>query len=250
MERIQKGRAIFCLHDVNPRWFQGYYFVSSSSSSSLSSSSSSSSLSSNPPLGLLAIQEEIDKCLECTNGGYRRLTMNIFSTNSTTNDNNNNNSNNKSNSTIIQGIDWTGGDMVNLTNPKLQMETHRLLTGKETIPFLKKYFRKLLETIYQQCNSNSIISDAVENDNDKHHHHHHHHHHHQAKDTSTMLWDDEATILDLLPNVAIVMGPMSVVLSKTNDDQKQQRMNRVVRDYGDGDDDDDDDDDELWKDEE
>jgi len=37
IEQIQKGHAIFCLHDVNPGWFQGYYFVSSSSWSSSSS---------------------------------------------------------------------------------------------------------------------------------------------------------------------------------------------------------------------
>jgi hypothetical protein len=61
-ERIHDGHAIFCLHDTtNPSWFQGYFLPPNTAN----------------PWGLLAVQEEIDKCLECGSGGYRRLTLKL-----------------------------------------------------------------------------------------------------------------------------------------------------------------------------
>ena len=46
-ENIQ-GQAIFCMHKIDPEWFQGYFLVQGQTK----------------PWGLLAIQEAIDKCLQ------------------------------------------------------------------------------------------------------------------------------------------------------------------------------------------
>lgn len=172
-ENIHQGQAIFCLHDVSPSWFQGY-FVSSHLQQ---------------PLGLLAVQEEIDKCLECASGGYRRLTMNIFTS---------------PNRIKYSGIDWTGGDMIRLTNDKVEMETNRLVTGSQTLPYLKKYFEPLMTQIQQECSEN------------------------ETKQDTTV---DEIPILDLIPNVTIVVGQMSIVLPK-NEQEKTKSL----------------DDDNLWQD--
>jgi hypothetical protein len=151
-ERVHHGHAIFCLHDTsNPDWFQGYFLSNQNQT----------------PWGILAIQEEIDDCLACTGGGYRRLTLNF---------------NISSKKKTIKAIDWTGGDMICLSNDNLEMETKRLLTGKEAIRYMKKYFVTLMKRLLDEED------------------------------------DKNAEIFESLPNVAIILGRMSIVLPTREDD--------------------------------
>jgi hypothetical protein len=110
-----EGRAIFCLHDDDPSWVQGYFIPTGSTK----------------PWGMLAIQEEVDDCLACCSGGFRRLSLTVYHHNTTRIDSirTRNESTGKKNSFKIDGIDWTGGDMIALYHPRyVDMNTERLLT--------------------------------------------------------------------------------------------------------------------------
>mmetsp|Transcript_20101 Transcript_20101/g.49344 ORF Transcript_20101/g.49344 Transcript_20101/m.49344 type:complete len:182 (+) Transcript_20101:421-966(+) len=137
--------------------------------------------SSRRPWGILATKEEIDACMECDNGGYRRITVKVFHAPS---------SNSSSQTTSLMGIDWTGGDMMRLSNDKVEMNTQRLLTGKDALPYLKQYFMGMLRKLQHACSDDD---DATSADNDK---------------------GEEARIFELFPDVAVLVGKMSIVLSQ------------------------------------
>jgi hypothetical protein len=187
-ERIHDGYAIFCLHDANPSWFQGYFLPSNTAN----------------PWGLLAVQEEIDNCLECESGGYRRLTLKL--PNHLPRIMNNNDS--ATSTTRISGIDWTGGDMMRLSNDKVEMNTQRLLTGKEALPYVKKYFGSLLKRLQQEC------FDDKEDEDEKQEQH-----------------EESTTMLKWLPDIAIVMGPMSIVLPDNETDEEKAKKKRTTTNY-------------------
>ncbi|CAJ1894256.1 unnamed protein product [Cylindrotheca closterium] len=190
-EKIHHGYAIFCLHDsTDPTWFQGYFLETALGNSSTIDDEDSSNMTmiqsrSRRPWGLLATKEEIDECMECENGGYRRITVKVFHTPS---------SNSSSQSTSMKGIDWTGGDMMRLSNDKVEMNTQRLLTGKDALPYLKQYFMGMLRKLQQACQED----DTVRHDIDK-----------DKNETSKMF--------ELLPDVAVLVGKMSIVLSQDVD---------------------------------
>jgi hypothetical protein len=160
------GQAIFCLHELDPAWVQGYFVPSGS----------------NQPWGLLAVQEEIDDCLACSDGGYRRVGLTVYppkpaaaATAAAT----------QRKRRTIANIDWTGGDMMTLYHPDhVAMTAEQLLTGEKALPLLHKYFQGLLNRLQQEWNDNSA--------------------------------DDESSILDWLPNVVVVKGSMKLVLPKEN----------------------------------
>ncbi|KAL3930698.1 MAG: hypothetical protein SGBAC_011652 [Bacillariaceae sp.] len=181
-ERVYHGYAIFCLHDsTNPTWFQGYFLETALDDSSTDGDGSSSTMihSSRRPWGLLATKEEIDECMECENGGYRRITVKIFHAPS---------SNISSpQTTSLTGVDWTGGDMMRLSNDKVEMNTQRLLTGKDALPYLNQYFSGMLRKLQQACSDAATSGD---NDNDE---------------------NDKTGIFTFLPDVAVLVGKMSIV---------------------------------------
>lgn len=159
-----QGTAIFCLHDTDPRWFQGYLQIQGQ----------------RKPWGLLAVQETLDECLECKDGGYRQVTLKVFSYKDSKN----------KEPRAIENIQWTGGDMMRLQSPEVSMETHSLMVGKKAVPFVDKYFASLVEKLREGENN-----DSDRDDDD----------------------DDEAdtTVLGLLPDLAILTGPMTLTLSDT-----------------------------------
>ena len=172
-----QGNVVFCMHDLNPSWVQGYFIPKGS----------------NKPWGLLAVTEEIDDCLECADGGYRRVTITIFHHGRhrpSNGDDNKLQSRNKSNSKI-KHVDWTGGDMMRLSHPNLTMETERLYTGKSALPYIDKYFQKLFQKLEKQQQEEDKDSDV-----------------------------SNRAILDWMPNVAIITGAMAFALPK-NDDSDQ-----------------------------
>lgn len=104
-----RGQAIFCLHDDDPSWIQGYFIARGSTK----------------PWGMLAVQEQIDDCLACSEGGYRRLSLTVY--HHRMNPGRRRRENEKP--WKIEGIDWTGGDMMSLYHPEfVNMESDILLT--------------------------------------------------------------------------------------------------------------------------
>jgi hypothetical protein len=100
--RTIHGQVIFCLHEYNPQWFQGYFVPKTGSTKK--------------PWGLLAQQEEIDECLACSDGGYRRISLTIYTpkmntgTNDSTVPSSTTRATSNDNTFTIQSIDWTGGE--------------------------------------------------------------------------------------------------------------------------------------------
>jgi hypothetical protein len=178
--RMMHGKVIFCLHEYNPQWFQGYFVPK---------------MGSKKPWGLLAQQEEIDECLVCSDGGYRRISLTIYT--SKINKNNDKLSSlltttetkSSQQKNIIQGIDWTGGDMMTLFHPDyIEMIGEKVLTGPKCLPILQKYFHNLIMQLHKD-----YCDHDYDNDN------------YQPQTTTT-------TILEWLPDVTIVVGSMSLSL--------------------------------------
>lgn len=165
-----EGLVMFCLPETDPSWMQGYFLPRGTESKK--------------PWRLLAIQEEVDECLACSDGGYRRLSLTVYPS-TTTNFNNDNNSRRRIDSIYsykIEGVDWIGGDMMSLYHPQdVEMEGERLLTGTKALPILKKYFQGLVRRLKEGRDD-----DLVE--------------------------DDDVSVLTWLPDVAIVTGSMSLSL--------------------------------------
>lgn len=155
----REGQAIFCLHDMNPAWVQGYFVPRGS----------------NKPWGMLAVQEELDECLACDDGGYRRVSLTVYPSTAT---NFKKEGLHQRKSYKVEGVDWTGGDMMSLYHPQhVDMEGQRVLTGTKTLPIIEKYFQGLVRRLQEICNV-----------------------------------EDDVPLLDWLPNVAIVTGSMSFTL--------------------------------------
>lgn len=115
-----KGHAIFCLHEMDPDWFQGYLQIEGQ----------------RKPLGLLAIQETLDECLECKDGGYRQVTVKVFPYNKSKEPHE------------FKNVEWTGGDMMRLEYPgKVSMDTHCFWTGNKAVPYVEKYFGSLMKKL-------------------------------------------------------------------------------------------------------
>jgi hypothetical protein len=161
---ILRGQAIFCLHDLDPYWVQGYFVPDGSTK----------------PWGLLAIQEQIDDCLACSDGGYRRVSLTVYAPTQ---------QRYLAESTVgvsrpklrtLSNIDWVGGDMMTLYHPDhINMIAEQLLTGESALPLLHKYFGGLLKRLQPQ----SIITGD----------------------------EREESVLEWLPNVALVKGSMMLV---------------------------------------
>jgi len=193
------GQAIFCLHDDNPNWIQGYFVAKGSTK----------------PWGMLAIQEDVDDCMICCAGGYRRLSLTVYhrhhhlrrrsssseairrkrrrqepSPRDDDDDESNQSSSSSSSSNEIEidrktakpwkvgGIDWTGGDMMALYHPDfVDMKGERLFTGEKALPMMRRYFQNLIHRLEKE-----------------------------------FCVEECSSVLDWLPNVAIVTGPMSLTI--------------------------------------
>mmetsp|Transcript_29997 Transcript_29997/g.72794 ORF Transcript_29997/g.72794 Transcript_29997/m.72794 type:complete len:364 (+) Transcript_29997:108-1199(+) len=218
--KIVHGHAIFCLHDWNPSWIQGYFLPSSSSSSSSPSSLMKDTRSTlfggncvttTPfdkalvkPWRMLGVQEEIDECLECADGGYRRLTLTVYhdtspaiSSAATTaaDAGTTKRPRKKTKTTKFHGVEWTGGDMMDLydvDNKLDMMKADKLLTGHQCLRPLNKYFGGLISHLRRQC----LQNDGENGDDDK----------------------DDFDVLEFLPNLAIVIGSMSLTVPKKDFD--------------------------------
>ena len=129
-EDIFRGHAIFFFHKIDPEWFQGYFLVDGLKK----------------PWGLLAVQEDVDECLQCGDGGYRQIQLTVIPYP-------------RRKKVTWRGVEWTGGDMMKLSGPKIEFETERCLTGMMAVPLIEQYFSSLIHKLYDEegCEEKQIL---------------------------------------------------------------------------------------------
>jgi hypothetical protein len=138
----QLGIGIFCLHDTDTSWFQGYFIPKSSGI--------------HKPMGILAVQRDIDECIQCAFGGYRELDVTLYNFLAMEGGRNQDNTGNSSSITIP--VVCTGGDMLRMrtiTRGKTQgadgsvvnltFDATTIYTGLKATPYLKTYFASLVQ---------------------------------------------------------------------------------------------------------
>ena len=166
---MMHGHAVFCLHELDPSWFQGYFIPNHSTR----------------PWGLLAIQEEVEDCLGCADGGFRRVTLHLYPPS----EGHLKDKKEQQQSLArrqFEMVDWTGGDMIQLRHEQLVMDANRLWTGMATLPHLQRYFAGLM-----------------------------------AKFRIEMEVEESTPILEFLPNVAVIVGTMSMVDPTMDEDDDE-----------------------------
>jgi hypothetical protein len=191
------GTVLFCLTDPDCDWFQGYYFVTEQIYFGL----------------LCQVKTDIDECLQCSEGGYREISMQMTPMNLP------NNIANPAAATEpmeIPRILWTGGDMMSLiavaTNPSathvandgatvvnsnvykgnhspevaMRMQAKSLYSGVVAREYVRKYFSSLLNNIQK------AFKGDIGNGNE--------------------VFDNHDVIEHIMPNVTVVCGTMEVCL--------------------------------------
>jgi hypothetical protein len=123
-----QGKVVFLLPDTNPSWCQGYLFFPSQSK----------------PWGLLAVQTDLDECLQCADGGYRQIRLKVSTYNA------------QKDILDFQTVEWFGGDMMRLVNETVRMTPMQLSTGKAAIPFCEGIFGSLLRQLRMQTDDTAI----------------------------------------------------------------------------------------------
>eukprot|EP00978_Attheya_sp_CCMP212_P021429 scaffold62527_cov49-Attheya_sp.AAC.2 len=179
---VVEGQAVFCLHSLDATWFQGQFLPNSTQKNI------------KRPMGILAVnREDMDDCLKCADGGYREMDVTIY-----------NNRSPQKKKLLLQQVSCTGGDMLSLSSntndgrPKQQtnhcrvsFDADSVKTGVRAVPFVKLYFPTLLQTA---ANPSSRRMD-------------------ESSDCSSNTTDD-SSVLELLPDVAIVIGTMRLTVPR------------------------------------
>jgi hypothetical protein len=153
--------AIFCLPDTDPDWFQGYLFITTTATS----------------FGLLCENQEIDACLQCSEGGYREIQIQIINFREQQHRSNHK----KKTITTLRNVRWTGGDMMCLqsdnnndistgtttttTTPMISMQADTIRTGSEAVDVVERVFASLLG------NLRKLAADGDEPEEDNQHSH-------------------------------------------------------------------------------
>jgi hypothetical protein len=240
--RLVRGQAVWLLpagggSDSELDWFQGYMFLSDrgctfSTSSTAPSADSPLNRQGNgkldTPLGLLAQNQEVDECLACADGGYRRLNLSLFDWNHGAGRESRGGRVDGKNLGIINRdkaqvprredlgeADWTGGDMMHLAGPNVRMRPTRLLTGRSAVPYVTGLFAPLWDRIVASA-AGAVPAAAAAAASTPH----------RERDPSDLLDNEDANsncwdapdssrtpgVLDVLPDVAVVLGDMEVIL--------------------------------------
>jgi hypothetical protein len=156
------GQVVFCLPDTDPSWFQGYFFLNGRSSSS------------SKPWGLLVEQTDLDECLQCADGGYRQVKLQVSTFN---NGGHKNAGSAKQEQYSFDTIEWTGGDMMRLESETCRMIPSQLWTDDAAVSHIETFFGSFL----RQLRMDPDVSDT-------------------------------AAVLDLMPDVAVIVGSMELVV--------------------------------------
>ena len=100
--RVLAGTAVVCLTDPDADWFQGYLFVSGTTPHISTSTTY---------YGLLGRIQELDECLQCADGGYRELTLQVNAMGGPTTIHKETNPS-AAETFKFSNIAWTGGDIM------------------------------------------------------------------------------------------------------------------------------------------
>ena len=175
-----KGKGLFCLHEIDCKWFQGHFIPTNITNQSLSSSS----------FGLLAVErDDVDKCLQCKDGGYREIDLTILSstksktsrattTTATTATRiqqedtsiRDKEKENKRRKLKIDQLECTGGDMLRISTTsttrsllkkneidvQISFDAERIITGRKVEFLVRKYFSSLLPRKSKENNSSIL----------------------------------------------------------------------------------------------
>jgi hypothetical protein len=121
-----EGVAIFCIPDLDSTWFQGYFTRNGSNGK---------------PIGLLVSQNmNTDECLQCSDGGYKELTLRLCRRTSSK-------LRSSKSDIFLENIVCTGGDMMQWKGNNISFHTERLWTGSNAIPIVERYFSGLVQKI-------------------------------------------------------------------------------------------------------
>ena len=205
LRRCYRGRVIFCMLETDPYWFQGYFFPSSSISNK--SIVGGTSHLRPKPWRLLATQREVEGCLACAEGGYRLVDLTVHC---------------NGQKEVLDNIEWTGGDMMELLSPHLSMRTERLATGtvgaqmaQQVFPTMIQQARKQLITEMdkmpdvskeEQENMDSCKENKKQNDPEA----------------------EEENVLGFFPDIAIVAGSMQVYVPIHNKEYEQELLENLM----------------------
>jgi hypothetical protein len=184
MFRAVRGQAVWLLPTASTAevdWFQGYLLPPPSTSQGSAAGHSSK------PRGLLAQQVDIDECLACADGGYRRVSITLYDWNGAGAGPSHeppSHGQRRAQHTVGEA-DWTGGDMMKLLGSNVRMKPTQLLTGRAAVPYVTSLFSSLWKR---------IVADHQQEYDDEENH------------------PPAHEVLHLLPDVAIVLGDMEVIL--------------------------------------
>lgn len=164
---VHHGTAIFCLTEADPEWFQGYFWCPTLSPK---------------PIGIVAVQQPLNECLECEMGGYRVLNLTLQSPKTTIS--------HSQTPITLKDVEWTGGDMVRLDHPQVQVVPCRVRTGTQAVPLVERFFGSLV----QQCAT-----------------------------------PEASSVLEVFPDVSIVQGDLVLVwdLTETGESRKTSHNTRL-----------------------
>ena len=173
-----EGQVIVCLPEPDCEWFQAYLFPHSGGKS----------------IPLLGILQEIDDCLQCADGGYRVIELQVLLPETYTG---------HPHRISIHNIEWTGGDMMDLKTALpteseteydimslqmsgVEMKASKLESGEPAARVVQRLFEKLVRKLQNVKRS--------------------------KKCDSQDLTLDSRAVLEVLPEVSVVSGDMSLLL--------------------------------------
>jgi hypothetical protein len=203
--RAVRGQAVWLLPTASTSdvdWFQGYLIIPPPTARDESTVP-------HKPWGLLAHQVDIDECLACADGGYRRVSINMYDWSGdgpTGPAQQQGRGNKRTRPQRLGEADWTGGDMMKLLGSNVRMRPTQLLTGRAAVPYVTGLFSSLWKRIAADHEQSSCegYEGATGTDKD-----------HNTNDNNNPAVHE---VLDLLPEVAIVLGDMEVILPVDPDD--------------------------------
>lgn len=160
------GRVVWLLHDVESEWFQGYVL-----------------LPGQRPWGLLAVVQELDECLQCTDGGYRQVQITVQQPST---------AHTEGYKKVDLGVvEWTGGDMMRLESANVKMQPDSVVTGKKAASLVTELFKGFWKQLRATC-SDQFSANGLGN---------------------TEIIDP----LELIPDVAVIYGSFEFVLNAESD---------------------------------
>lgn len=160
------GKAIFCLHSLDCKWFQGHFVPSRMNSSSF---------------GLLAVErDDIDDCLQCKDGGYREIDLTILSASKKwekkTHDETIHASKDRK-KLKVDKLRCTGGDMLRITTPafeyddgdkisknddiQITFDAEKIIIGVKVQPIVQRYFPTLLPELSMNESFSDLLPDCA-----------------------------------------------------------------------------------------